>query len=155
MVYVSRRPSRSRREQLTRLKQQCLRNNRENHVSGVLLVGEDWFLQMLEGPAPVLDALFERIEADPRHWDVRLLNRRTIEQPLSRAWGMLQIEDEKRLDCLAASVGAPTPFDPWRTAPQKLPLVLLAAAQMALDEAAFASVDCVSLVVPGCCDLSR
>lgn len=47
------------------------RNNSRNRLTGILLRGEDWFAQCLEGPQAELRSTFERIAEDDRHFDIR------------------------------------------------------------------------------------
>ena len=48
-----------------------IRRNRIDSISGVILRGETWFCQVLEGPGPILDRTFARIAVDPRHGAIR------------------------------------------------------------------------------------
>lgn len=43
------------------------RHNSKNNVSGVILRGESWFCQVLEGAEHNLRSTWDRISADPRH----------------------------------------------------------------------------------------
>lgn len=43
------------------------RHNNTNNISGVILRGESWFCQVLEGAEHDIEATWERITADPRH----------------------------------------------------------------------------------------
>jgi len=42
-------------------------NNARDGITGALICREDLFLQMLEGPKPHVEALFDRIARDDRH----------------------------------------------------------------------------------------
>ena len=64
------------------------RNNAAVGVSGLLIVGGRRFLQALEGPPDAVATVFKRIEADPRHFAVVTLNRKTIEQRAFGDWSM-------------------------------------------------------------------
>ena len=57
-------------------------------VSGMLLHVDGAFLQVLEGSAPVIDALFHRIGADPRHKRVLLLLSRDLPERNFPDWSM-------------------------------------------------------------------
>ncbi|UOQ98439.1 BLUF domain-containing protein [Hymenobacter sp. 5317J-9] len=48
-------------------------HNQQARVTGILLFAKGQFLQVLEGPEPVLSDLYARINDDPRHYDVRTL----------------------------------------------------------------------------------
>lgn len=54
------------------------RNNRRDGLSGLLIVGGNRFLQVLEGPSDKLEATYRRIGADPRHFAMVRLSRKTI-----------------------------------------------------------------------------
>lgn len=68
------------------------RNNRRDDITGALLCRHDVYLQLIEGPAPAIDALYARILVDDRHGDVRLLLSDTVSQRLFPRWEMLDDE---------------------------------------------------------------
>jgi hypothetical protein len=43
-------------------------------ISGVLMVGQDWMAQILEGDSATLNPVFRQILADDRHENLRLLS---------------------------------------------------------------------------------
>jgi hypothetical protein len=49
------------------------RNNAARGVTGAMALSGRLFYQVLEGPPDVIDALYAKIAADPRHSDVTLL----------------------------------------------------------------------------------
>ncbi len=66
----------------------ALENNSRDGVTGYLLRDRARFYEVLEGTAPVVDALFERISADPRHCDICMLMRRCVSQRAFAGWSM-------------------------------------------------------------------
>ncbi len=50
------------------------RNNADDKVTGALLFSAGSFAQVLEGPLPAVERVFERIQRDPRHADVVVLH---------------------------------------------------------------------------------
>lgn len=88
IVYISSAVAPWSTEQLLELLQQCLKNNSARGVTGMLLYGEDTFLQALEGDDAVIDALIEKIARDPRHAKIQLLHRRPIERRQYAEWSM-------------------------------------------------------------------
>jgi hypothetical protein len=48
-------------------------NNQGIDVTGSLFYNGGWFLQVLEGPSATLNALYKKIEKDPRHKNSRIL----------------------------------------------------------------------------------
>ena len=63
-------------------------NNRTLGVSGVLLHHKGSFLQVLEGPGLVVDALFHKIGKDPRHTRMMVIKRRSISERAFGEWSM-------------------------------------------------------------------
>ena len=82
VVYVSRRTAALGAEELKRLVAQSVRRNRAREITGVLMCGGEHIMQLLEGEADVVDALFQRIRSDPRHQEVQLLLRKTVRKRL-------------------------------------------------------------------------
>lgn len=64
------------------------RNNDRNGLTGVLAAHRDRYIQGVEGPAQALDALLRRLENDPRHRDVVLIDREPISERLFSRWSM-------------------------------------------------------------------
>jgi hypothetical protein len=64
------------------------RNNDRDGLTGALAISDGWFLQVLEGRPPALDALLRRLETDTRHKDIVVLARRTVKARLFDEWSM-------------------------------------------------------------------
>lgn len=64
------------------------RCNTRDGVTGLLICRADLYLQLLEGPAPVLEATYARIAADDRHMELRLLVQRSASVRLFPEWAM-------------------------------------------------------------------
>ena len=64
------------------------RNNVTCHVTGLLVVGGKRFLQALEGPEAGVQATFDRIHRDPRHFAVVQLAREAITERQFPNWAM-------------------------------------------------------------------
>lgn len=84
-----------------------IRNNRRDGISGALAVVGDHFVQVLEGEPVCLDRLLERLSVDPRHRDMRILDRRAVTATLFTSWAMARIMprhlSERALDVLGKS----------------------------------------------------
>ncbi|MFZ4554573.1 MAG: BLUF domain-containing protein [Betaproteobacteria bacterium] len=74
----------------------CLRNNPGRGITGVLVNHSGWFLQVLEGTAASVNALFKIIEADPRHSEFLLLRLTAIPSRDFSDWSMASITVDKR-----------------------------------------------------------
>ena len=88
ITYISHATEPMPAEQLIALLQQCLKNNVNNGVTGLLLYGNETFLQALEGDEKAVDDLVEKIKKDPRHTNIQFLHRRTIERRQYSEWSM-------------------------------------------------------------------
>lgn len=64
------------------------RNNDRDGLTGALAAHRNRYIQVVEGSAQALDALLRRLENDPRHRDVTLLDREPISERLFSRWSM-------------------------------------------------------------------
>ena len=83
--------------ELVGLLQTCLANNQREGVTGMLLYGNDTFLQTLEGEESVVDRLYDKIRHDPRHGNVKSLTRKTVDTRQYAEWnmGFRRVSDEE------------------------------------------------------------
>ena len=68
---------------------QARRNNRRDAITGALICRHDLYIQLIEGPEPAIDALYEKLATDDRHSDVRLLLAGPVETRMFPEWDML------------------------------------------------------------------
>lgn len=88
LIYASSATRAMSESDLTELLTQARSNNLENNLTGLLLYCNQSFLQVLEGEPEILDALYARIETDPRHKKLRLLARSPTNTRKFGAWSM-------------------------------------------------------------------
>ena len=62
--------------------------NTAAEISGMLLYHSGSFLQVLEGPEKQVDALYAKVQKDPRHNKCLLILRRTIQEKEFENWSM-------------------------------------------------------------------
>jgi hypothetical protein len=55
------------------------RNNAQRDLTGALAAHRGAFIQVIEGPAESIDRLLDRLRRDPRHKDLRVLERAPVE----------------------------------------------------------------------------
>ena len=67
-------------------------NNQRDEISGALICRHDLYLQLIEGPAGAIDALYAKIIVDDRHSDIRLLVTDEVEARIFPEWTMLDDE---------------------------------------------------------------
>ena len=73
LVYLSQAVRKMSADDLLAIQKTAKTNNGPLDVTGSLFYNGGWFLQVLEGPALVLDKLYKKIELDPRHKNSRIL----------------------------------------------------------------------------------
>jgi len=102
LLYVSRSL-----QKLDRAAQQKIQlSNRRNGVSGCLIEQHGEFMQVIEGKKEVVLALSERIHADTRHTDFRIVAEGALHQRIFSDWGMA-VWSLDRLE-------SPVDFSPWK-----------------------------------------
>ena len=88
LVYLSQSTSKMSSDDLLPILNQAKPNNAAIDVTGSLFYNGGWFLQVLEGPAATLSALYEKISKDPRHTNLRLLYNEPAEFRTFTRWSM-------------------------------------------------------------------
>ena len=74
--------------EIGRILTQSRRNNEPKEIGGVLCFGNDMFFQCLEGEREAVEKLYNKLHDDPRHRDVTLLRKRSIERRRFKLWDM-------------------------------------------------------------------
>ncbi len=91
-----------------------VRNNAAVAVTGMLLRHCDHFIQALEGSAAAVEAIYRRVQRDPRHQDLKLIQDATPRFRSFGGWAMCGYNmgpaDNEILEVLALRRG----FDPQR-----------------------------------------
>jgi hypothetical protein len=64
------------------------RNNPPRGITGVLMFTRCGFAQVLEGPRVAIEEIFDRIQQDPRHEDVRVVAFEAVTERLFCEWAM-------------------------------------------------------------------
>ena len=117
LVYASRSPFAPIRDgagihpEVARILVQSRRNNARQRIVGGLYFADGSFFQCLEGREAEVQALYDRLAADPRHRDVRLLDRREIDAPAFGEWAMKHVPNAPEVQQLLARHGR-SGFDP-------------------------------------------
>jgi DNA-binding response OmpR family regulator len=92
LTYMSRLTSLAREPSPTEaalsLGEQARRLNREHGLTGALIVGSEYFIQVLEGDQAPLIAALGRITRDPRHEDMRIFELAMSKQSMFPDWAM-------------------------------------------------------------------
>jgi len=94
--------------QLEELLQTARRRNAQLNVSGILLYGNERFMQVLEGEETTVRALYEHIKGDARHYEVTAYADRLVPQRAFPEWAMaFQATTPQQFEDLAGYLGEP------------------------------------------------
>ncbi|WP_158557187.1 BLUF domain-containing protein [Mucilaginibacter conchicola] len=88
IVYMSRSAYPMHENQLLDILHSSRIHNAAVKISGVLLYAEGTFIQLLEGGDAIINTLYTRILADPRHKDIITLINETISEKSFEEWLM-------------------------------------------------------------------
>ena len=88
LVYTSAATREMGQDELEELLTRARERNAACGVTGMLLYHDGSFLQALEGEREIVDALFERIEEDPRHTQAAVLLRTEVDERVFDSWSM-------------------------------------------------------------------
>jgi hypothetical protein len=88
LVYVSAAARPFSDEDLVALLRQSRGNNERSGITGLLLYHDGKFMQALEGEQQAVQALFRRIQVDPRHRNVTVLIKFAIPDRYFSDWSM-------------------------------------------------------------------
>jgi len=111
LIYVSKH-ERLDVESLDRILQQSRANNVRDNITGALIIGEENFLQLLEGERAAVAQAFMRIMQDARHHDVHVICAGDSEQRLFFEWSMHRIETSRMKQEILARYEINGVFDP-------------------------------------------
>lgn len=88
LIYLSYATAPFDEARLHALLAQCRQLNAQEELTGILLYGNNQFLQVLEGEEPNVRATYARISRDPRHRDVALFADKAIPARVFPTWRM-------------------------------------------------------------------
>ncbi len=88
LIYVSTSVKLLSDEELLDILKVSRENNSGKDITGLLLYKGGNFMQVLEGPDESVEAIYKKIEADPRHKDLTILSREQISTRQFPAWQM-------------------------------------------------------------------
>lgn len=92
VAYFSRNAMRMSREgaiaEVDRILESAQRNNALRDVTGALIFNNGAFAQVLEGPGPAVEDVFNTIQMDDRHHDITVLQSDWVEERMFPNWSM-------------------------------------------------------------------
>jgi hypothetical protein len=89
------------------------KHNPERGITGILCHGGDVFMQVLEGGREQVNALYNHIAADKRHYDVTLLHYEEVTERRFAGWTMGQVNLAKINASVLLKYGERACLDPY------------------------------------------
>ena len=100
---------------LAAILKQSRSGNADKGITGALMLYDDWFAQVLEGPQAAVEALYARIKADARHDGVRLNEAGPTPKRLFGKWAMAVVAERHEPDQpMVATTGGLAQGAPWK-----------------------------------------
>lgn len=118
LMYASRASDAIDQEALLGILRQSKTGNASHGITGVLCFSEGIFLQVLEGGRMPVNALYNRIAADPRHRDVVLLTYEEIGERRFAGWSMGQVNLARLNPALLLKYSETAVLDPYAVSGQ-------------------------------------
>jgi blue light- and temperature-responsive anti-repressor len=131
LIYCSERSPSCSDADISGLVAKSALSNRSADISGLLLVDDTIFAQMLEGERRAVTSLFLRLAADRRHSGITLIECVDIDERLCPDWGMIEVSKARTPDAWR-SIGLFNGEDP-RTWSADLIARAIATARSAVD----------------------
>lgn len=88
IIYMSWATREMSHTDLVALLQQARTTNEQLGITGVLVYGDQQFMQLLEGEQPVISTLYQRIAQDSRHRNVFKMADKAIQERTFQDWAM-------------------------------------------------------------------
>jgi hypothetical protein len=101
-------------EEVQQIVRDSIRRNREVAITGLLLVHEGCFVQVLEGPAEAVLTTYGRICEDPRHAEAKVLGAGPTAGRAFANWNMCARRITPADDAILAALAMRAAFEPHR-----------------------------------------
>lgn len=100
---------------LAAIMKQSRTGNADKGITGALMLYDDWFAQVLEGPQAAVEALYARIKADARHDGVWLNEAGPTPKRLFGKWAMAVVAEYHQPDRpMVVTTGGLAQGAPWK-----------------------------------------
>ena len=121
LIYASTIKADTDPSELAKIHEVADEKNGLSSISGLLVFGDDYFLQALEGGREAVNALYHRIMKDPRHTKIVLLEYGDISVRQFEDWRMKLVLLTEKKSQLVKRFSATEKFNPYEmTAPTAL-----------------------------------
>ena len=116
--------------ELAKIREVANRENEKNSITGMLIAGNDFFLQCLEGGREAVNKLYSEIVPDPRHRHILLLRYSEVSRREFENWsmGFILLSEVKKQ--LILKYSTTTDFDPYKMSAESSHELLMALRKM-------------------------
>lgn len=118
LLYASRAAAKIDHDELHAILKASKANNPKLGVTGALCCADGVFMQALEGGRDAVNALYNKIAADPRHRDVVLLSYDEIAERRFASWSMGQVNMSRLNPALLLKYSECAKLDPYAVSGQ-------------------------------------
>lgn len=91
LIYASRLNDNVDTSDLAKIYEKAVKNNTGRNITGILVFGNDRFLQYLEGGREQVNAVYSKISRDPRHKDNLIIDYAEISERVFDQWAMKNV----------------------------------------------------------------
>lgn len=88
LTYVSMAATPMTKQEVLDILEVSRKNNAANNITGMLLYRDPYFIQVLEGEEPVINALYDKIRHDDRHQNILTVQKDPIDARSFSDWAM-------------------------------------------------------------------
>lgn len=107
-----------------------VRNNKDDGVTGILVVVQNVFVQALEGPVDSVRNTYARISLDRRHWDLKIVSQGPVKTRLFSDWNMCARTLSAADAAILQVLGSKGAFNPAALTPHSVESLLTAVADI-------------------------
>ena len=113
MIYCSKISSEFNDNSIAQILEAARKNNKKEHVTGMLCFNRKYFLQCLEGDRTSVNNAYHKILNDKRHENILLLDYQEIDQREFTQWNMAYLPEQKLTDDINLKYSGNPDFDPY------------------------------------------
>ena len=126
LIYASRTKKKLEFQDVRTMAKQFAIKNRSLCITGLLIYGNNFFMQILEGHQEDINNLYLKIAQDKRHGDLRLLNYSKIVQRQFDQWNMgcLLLETQPEVKLIVDNYFENEKFEPFNLTPDQANLFM-------------------------------
>ena len=113
MTYASRANPDVSAKDFNEILHQAQLNNAANGITGMLTFNKDYFLQTIEGPRAQINSLLYSLIADPRHYDLQVIETRELKHRTWSKWSMNYASPTEKNAAIYLKYSTTIDFNPY------------------------------------------